>query len=243
MAFRNDRVRHFLTQEAPYITSTTHAGAHAKLYETPRNVGPYILEGSKPGAAAAACWLSHRMIPPTVEGYGEIMRASVSAARELHEHLTHWEQSSRANLTELPYRFISIAVPPPDTNIVCFVIRRKDSQSLAQMNALGEAVYRRLTIDAEKGDRDYAYSQPFFISRTRFHPPQYSAHAVAELLERAGVDASEYPTQGIFVLRATVMSPYIVLAAETGHKQDLLDEFVVTLARITEEELRAAKPA
>lgn len=243
VAFRNDRVRHFLTQEAPYITSTTHAGAHAKLYETPRNVGPYILEGSKPGAAAAACWLSHRMIPPTVEGYGEIMRASVSAARELHEHLTHWEQSSRANLTELPYRFVSIAVPPPDTNIVCFVIRRKDSQSLTQMNALGEAVYKRLTIDAERGDRDYAYSQPFFISRTRFHPPQYSAHAVAELLERADVDASEYPAQGIFVLRATVMSPYIVLAAETGHKQDLLDEFVVTLARITEEALKAARPA
>jgi glutamate/tyrosine decarboxylase-like PLP-dependent enzyme len=239
VAFRNDRVRHFLTQEAPYITSASQAGGYAKLYETPHNVGPYILEGSKPGAAAAACWLSHRMIPPTVEGYGEIMRASVSAARELHEHLTHWEHSSRANLTELPYRFVSIAVPPPDTNIVCFVIRRKDSRSLAEMNALGEAVYKRLTIDAERGDRDYAYSQPFFISRTRFHPPQYSGHAVAELLERAGVDAGEYASQGIFVLRATVMSPYIVLAAETGHKQDLLDEFVVTLARITEEEMKA----
>jgi glutamate/tyrosine decarboxylase-like PLP-dependent enzyme len=239
VAFRNDRVRHFLTQEAPYITTASHGGGHTKLYESPRDVGPYILEGSKPGAAAAACWLSHRMIPPTVEGYGEIMRATVSAARELYEHLTHWEPSSRANLATPPYQFVSVAVPPPDTNIVCFVVQRKDSRSLAAMNALGEAIYKRLTIDAEMGARDYAYSQPFFLSRTRFHPPQYSAHAVAGLLERAAVDAGDYATQGIFVLRATVMSPYIVLAAETGHKQDLLDEFVVTLARIAEEELKA----
>jgi len=243
VAFRNDRVRHFLIQEAPYITRESRAGCRAKLYEAPRCVGPYILEGSKPGAAAAACWLSHRMIPPTVEGYGEIMRASVSAARELYEHLTHWEQSSHANQYEPPYRFVSIAAPPPDTNIVCFVIRRKDSRSLAAMNALGEAVYKRLTIDADGDGRDYAYSQPFFISRTRFHLPQYSEHAVAGLLEHAGVDAADYPSQGIFVLRATVMSPYIVLAAETGHKQDLLDEFVVTLARITEETLKTLGPA
>ncbi|MEN6602070.1 MAG: hypothetical protein ABFD86_06600, partial [Bryobacteraceae bacterium] len=103
--------------------------------------------------------------------------------------------------------------------------------------------YKRLTIDAEGDGRDYAYSQPFFISRTRFHLPQYSERAVAGLLEHAGVDAADYPSQGIFVLRATVMSPYIVLAAETGHKQDLLDEFVVTLARITEETLKALGPA
>jgi hypothetical protein len=31
------------------------------------------------------------------------------------------------------------------------------------------------------------------------------------------------------------MTPYITLAAETGHKQCLLAEFMDTLARITEE--------
>jgi len=243
VAFRNDRVRHFLAQEAPYISSPADQQCFTRRYQAPQSVGPYILEGSKPGAAAAACWLSHRMIPPTVEGYGEIMRASVSAARELYEQLIHWEQSARANLAEPAYRFVSISVPPPDTNIVCFVIQRKASRSLAAMNALGEAVYKRLTIDAAGGSQDYAYSQPFFISRTRFHLPQYSARSVAELLERAGVEPAAYPAEGIFVLRATVMSPYIVLAAETGHKQDLLDEFVVTLARITEEELKRLGPA
>jgi glutamate/tyrosine decarboxylase-like PLP-dependent enzyme len=234
VAFRNDRVRLFLTQEAPYITVTRATDLQPHAYEPPANVGPFILEGSKPGAAAAGCWLSHRMIPPNREGYGEIMRASLLAARELYERLAHWEQSAKANREHTGFQFVPVTIPPPDTNIVCFVIRVKDSRSLERMNALGEAVYKQFTIEAELGEREYSYAQPFFVSRTRFQIPQYSEHSVASLLERAEVDPSDYPKHGIFVLRATVMSPYIVLAAETGHKQDLLADFVEALARTAE---------
>lgn len=235
VAFRNDRVRHFLTQEAPYITVTSAANIQTRQYCPPVNVGPFILEGSKPGAAAASCWLSHRMIPPNRDGYGEIARASLLAARELYERLVHWEQSAKANREQTAYQFVPITAPPPDTNMVCFVIKEKQSRSLARMNALTEAVYKRLTIQAELGERGYSYLQPFFISRTRFHVPNYSPHSVADLLERAEADPEEYPREGIFVLRATVMTPYITLAAETGHKQTLLAEFMETLAGLAEE--------
>lgn len=237
VAFRNDRVRHFLSQQAPYITNMSHSGGCAREYAPPVNVGPFILEGSKPGAAAASCWLSHRMIPPDRSGYGEIARASVLAARELYERLIHWEHAAKANRKPVAYRFVPAAAVPPDTNIVCFVIQEKLSRSLKHMNALAEAVYQRLTIQAELGERGYSYSQPFFISRTRFQLPNYSAHSVADLMERAEVDANEYPAEGVFILRATVMTPYITLAAETGHKQALLADFIETLARITEEAL------
>jgi len=235
VAFRNDRIRHFLTQEAPYITVSTSADVQPRQYSPPVNVGPFILEGSKPGAAAASCWLSHRMIPPHRDGYGEIARASLLAARELYERLVHWEQSAKANREQTACQFVPVTAPPPDTNIVCFVIKEKASRSLARMNALTEAVYQRLTIQAELGERGYSYVQPFFISRTRFHLPNYSAHAVEDLLARAEVDPEEYPREGIFVLRATVMTPYITLAAETGHRQTLLAEFMETLAALAAE--------
>ncbi len=240
VAFRNDRVRHFLTQEAPYITVTAASNHQTRQYNPPVNVGPFILEGSKPGAAAASCWLSHRMIPPRREGYGEIARASLLAARELYERLVHWEQSAKANREPTAYQFVPITAPPPDTNMVCFVIKEKLSRSLERMNALTEAVYQRLTIQAELGERGYSYLQPFFISRTRFHVPNYSPHSVADLLARAEVDAADYPREGIFVLRATVMTPYITLAAETGHKQALLAEFMGALAALAEEALGGA---
>lgn len=233
-AFRNDRVRHFLTQEAPYISVTTpNHSSHG--YQAPVNVGPFILEGSKPGAAAASCWLSHRLIPPDREGYGEIMRASLLAARELYERVVHWEQSCRANREETRYGFVPVTVYPPDTNMFCFLVQAKGNHCLKHMNRLGEMVWDQFTIQAELGERDYSYSQPFFLSRTRFQAPYYSPHSVADLLERADVDPQAYPAEGIFVLRATVMNPYIVLNAETGHKQAFLAELVERLARAAAE--------
>jgi hypothetical protein len=110
------------------------------------------------------------------------------------------------------------------------VVSDRNSRSLVRMNQIAETIYHRFTIQAELGDRDYAYSQPFFLSRTRFHVPQYSRHAVEDLLRRADVDADDYARHGVFVLRATVMNPYIVLAAETAHKQAILAEFVDALA-------------
>ena len=53
---------------------------------------------------------------------------------------------------------------------------------------------------------------------------------MSELLERAGIDPGEYRRDELFVLRATVMSPYHLPAAETGHRQALLAEFVEKLA-------------
>jgi glutamate/tyrosine decarboxylase-like PLP-dependent enzyme len=230
VAFRNDRVRHFLTQEAPYISTVGMGDVPSRSYAPPSTVGPYILEGSKPGAAAASCWLSHRMIPPNRSGYGEIIRASMLAARELYERLVHWEQSCRANQEQTGYMFVPVTAPPPDTNMVCFVVNGKQNRSLDRMNAIGQALYQRFTIQAELGERDYAYSQPFFLSRTRFHLPQYSCHSVEELLMRAGVDTADYPKLGIFVLRATVMNPYILLNAETGHRQAFLADLVERIA-------------
>ncbi len=238
VAFRNDRVRHFLAQEALYLDETE-AGVPAYGYQPPRTIGPYILEGSKPGAAAAACWLSHRMIPPNREGYGEVLRASLLAARELFERLNHFDHAARANGVDAPFEFLSVTPQPPDTNVVCFLVKRKGDSSLARMNAIAAALYERFTISGDGGAaHDYSYLQPFFLSHTRFRTPHYSAHSVSDLLARAGVDAHDYGSHGVFVLRATVMSPYIVLAAESGARQSYLAEFIDELARATEAVMR-----
>jgi hypothetical protein len=167
------------------------------------------------------------------------MRASLLAARELYERLVHWDRRSRANRTRSRFQFIPVTGQPPDTNIVCFLIKARGSPSLTRMNAVGEAVYRHFTIHAGTREQDYIYTQPFFLSRTRFERPQYSFHSVEDLLRRAKVDAAEYPERGIFVLRATVMSPYIVLNAETGHKQSYLADFMDELARTAERVLES----
>jgi glutamate/tyrosine decarboxylase-like PLP-dependent enzyme len=235
VAYKNDMIRQFLTEEIPYLSTAHFEDTDARRHHPPATVGPYILEGSKPGAAAAACWLSHRMISPDRSGYGELMRASLLTAREFYERLVHWDVAARTCGEDLSYRLMPLTAMPPDTNIVCFLaIPRCGPISLARTNALNQQIYENFTL----GDRDYSYSQPFFLSRTIFEHSTYSASAVAPVLERAGIDPAEFQREGLFVLRATWMSPYHLLASETGHRQSLLTEFMERLGNKAQDALR-----
>jgi len=235
IAYKNDMVRQFLTEEIPYISTAHFEDTDARRHHPPATVGPYILEGSKPGAAAAACWLSHRMIPPDRSGYGELMRASLLTAREFYERLVHWDAAARTCGEALPYRLLPLTTMPPDTNIVCFLVAERDARSLSRMNCLNRRIYGDFTL----GEHDYSYSQPFFLSRTIFEPSSYSAAAVTPVLERAGIHPAEYHQHGLFVLRATWMSPYHLLASETGHRQSLLAEFMERLGNTVQDAMRA----
>ncbi len=235
VAFKNDFARQFATEEIPYISSAHLEDLDARRHHGPDTVGPYILEGSKPGANVASCWLSHRMIPPNRQGYGEIMRASLLAARELYERLIHWEAAARANGEDPKWRFVCVAAQPPDTNVVCFLVQAAGSTSLERTNAINRKIYSAFTIDARGERRPYSYLQPFFVSRTSFEPSNYSSGAIGPLLQRIGIDPADYRHHGLFVLRATVMSPYHLLAAETQHRQALLAEFVDCLAAKADE--------
>lgn len=228
VAFRNDRVRHFLTQEAPYITVTTEESVHL-VHTPPVTVGPFILEGSKPGAASVSGVLAHRVIPPNIDGYGVIVRSSLLAARELYERIINWKKVCKANGWERNYEIFNVTASAPDTNIVCFAVKEKGNTSLREMNKIGQIVYDKFAIQAELGEQEYSYSQPFFISRTWFRQPEYPFNSINALLDRANIDMKDYEQEGIFVLRATVMNPYIILAEEMGNNRPYLAEFIKKL--------------
>ena len=228
-SYKNDLVRQFLTEEIPYLSDVHFEDVDSRHHRAPESVGPYILEGSKPGAAVAACWLSHRMIPPDRSGHGEILRASLLAARELYDRLVHWDVAARANGESLSFRLLPVTVQPPDTNIVCFFAEAVPSRGLPHTNALNRRIYESFTLGARSGDQARECSQPFFLSRTMFEPSSYSCAAVAALLERAQIDPAEYRQHGLFVLRAALMSPYHVMAAETGNGRSHIAEFLERL--------------
>ena len=245
VAFRSDLVRQFVAEVAPYLASTVSSGEPKPDHAPPTSIGPYILEGSKPGAAVAGVWLSHRMIPLNRDGYGEIVRASILAARELYERLVHWEHWAHSNQAEPAVTFVPLMPGPPDTNIVCFFVKEKGSTSLERMNDLNRWLYEHFTIESEHSQGEYSYSQPFFLSHTILQPPDYSQRSIAETLQRLEIDADDYRERGLFVLRATLMNPYIVLAEETGRRgRPYLAEFIEKLAARAEEGIEAiSRPA
>ena len=186
-------------------------------------VGPYIVEGSKPGAAALSCWLAHKTIPLNVHGHGQIVRTTLLSAKKLFKHLTnhrhHFEEIHAEVIGDerchLPFTFVPLF--EPDTNIVCFVARPMRWEEgklvptdwrLPWLNLLNELIYGATSIAPLDGRRPPPAVQPFFVSRTRFEQRQYDAGAIAPMLEHVGIDADEYRRHGLFVLRSTVMNPW-----------------------------------
>jgi hypothetical protein len=256
VAFRNDRVRYLLEHEARYISS---AERNSLRHQPPQHVddppedggravvktdafGPFILEGSRPGSAAAALWLSQKVLPLDRRGLGAIVRSSALAARELYEWLVHWPQIAKSLDREVSFELVPCTPRVPDTNLVVFTVKDRASASLAHMNRVTEAVYRRLSIQAELGDRSYSYNQPFFVSHTPFREPGYRLQALGGFFDRAGVDdaPAAYPTHGVWVLRASLMSPYITSLRQQG-LQRVLHDFMAELLGVAEDEVQAAR--
>ncbi|BBO35587.1 pyridoxal-dependent decarboxylase [Lacipirellula parvula] len=77
LCYRNSAMRDLVTFSAPVI----YRG------EAEPTVGIYGVEGSKPGAAPAAVYLTHKVIRPTKAGYGRIIGQALYSCRRLYARL------------------------------------------------------------------------------------------------------------------------------------------------------------
>ena len=75
---RDGRIRHLVATDPPYLSPPDATGPAMERF-----LGRYILEGSKPGAAAAALWLSHKVLPINEKGHGYLIARTMVGARRL----------------------------------------------------------------------------------------------------------------------------------------------------------------
>ena len=189
---RDGRSRLLVAAEPPYLTPSDSSPSEVEPF-----LGRYILEGSKPGAAAAAVWLSHKAIPLDERGYGYLIERTMAGARRLHMELL-----GRADLT--PFRVVLL--PIPDINIVCYVIRHPSHGTLGDLNAFNERVFGELSLARKEGAPDY------IITRTRLQSPMYDGAVgpVLAALEVCSFDEWKASgSEGLVVLRSTVMDPFV----------------------------------
>ncbi len=212
-AFKDARIKSLIAESPPYITDN--------------KVGPYIIEGSKPGAAAAACWLTHTTIPLIPEGHGKLVLSTILSAQRLYWYLKEhhkaflWYESMCG--LESPSFFTFFPLNIPDTNVVCFLIHLgPQNNSLELLNQINETIYRRFSIQNAPGDHLLAYMQEFFVSKTILKTSN-----LPHLAQELGISEIEIQNQGIFVLRSTIMNPFYPMAQE--QKINYLRDFVVTL--------------
>jgi glutamate/tyrosine decarboxylase-like PLP-dependent enzyme len=235
VSFRSSWVKPLARQHAPYIAEAAPDPEADRRAET---IGLYVMEGSKPGAAAAAVWLSHTLIPLDTSGHGKLVRETIRNACELHSLLEHYPRLLREAGRPVPAAR-AVCLCAPGSNIVCFAftgVSEAQALSLSQLNAVNQAVYGRLSV--QSGHR--AIDQPYFVSRTTLSSAQYSTGTVAPFLDRLGVTMDEYPTQGVFLLRSVLMNPWYDQAKKRGRY--FLSELVAELYRLAAQEIAALQP-
>ena len=102
-----------------------------------RDMGRKTLEGSRPHAMAAACWLAHRAIPLSQEGHAKILAASILATREFYAALEN--ASRKAGTVRIAF------LNSPHTNVICYLPYHQDCRDLSHADALCRTVAAQLS--------------------------------------------------------------------------------------------------
>lgn len=205
VCYRTNLIKPLLRQDAPYISEEIEDPDRERAASS---IGLFILEGSKPGAAAAALWLHHTLIPLRSDGLGVVIRQGVRSAAELHALLSSWQEWTGLDGVR------AVCLSQPQSNIVCFAFRPASDTSLRTINTLNRALYEAFTVprDVER----HIYDQRFFISRTHMTARRYRPETLRPFLTRLGATEEEYEREGVFLLRCTLMNPWYELAKESG---------------------------
>ncbi len=219
VSFLSPLVKPLVVQHAPYLGDSV-SESFSSLVGSP-HVGLFSLEGSKPGAAAASVWLSHKVIPLDTSAHGALVQETVRNASELHTLLESWPATSVR----------AVPLCQPGSNIVCYALRPTGSASLAEINRLNTMLHGEFSISSSDGRS--VYNQSFFVSKTELRPSQYRQETVEDFLERLGVSLDEYAEEGVFLLRSVLMNPWYGLAKEKG--QFYLSDLVRSLFTRAEE--------
>lgn len=249
IAFKNFRVKSLLKQKADYIADFAN-NEYLMEFKRDNKVGPYILEGSKPGAAAASCWMAHKTIPLNRHGHGKIVEGTLENTAALYEYLN--SHMDRFEIIERRYfskptcnPFSILPLYHPDTNLICFLVQplllkdgvyAKKPISLRELNRVNENIYHLFSIETTTTERHLPYLQQYFVSKTRFQIPNYSLESVKNLLADLEIDPAEFEREGLFVLRSTVMNPFYQLAHKRGknYLSDFVDQIHLSARKVLE---------
>ncbi|MGB5940962.1 MAG: pyridoxal-dependent decarboxylase [Rhodanobacter sp.] len=195
---RDHRAMALLAERADYVF---HAATPAGYLARYRSLGQFIPEGSKSGAAAAAVYVTHKVLPLDHAHFGALPRATVRAAEAFH---------ARAQRFALELAGVAHALVPfaPDSNLVCLALNPCGNTLPAAANAFVRALHDELRCDPQQP----LQLKEFFGSVTSLRPDMLGPAQTTRLLTALGLRADSFDADEdrLLILRHTLMNPYLM---------------------------------
>lgn len=217
---RDQRAMPLLAEDADYVFAGEGPGDYFQRF---RQLGRYIPEGSKPGAAAAAVYVTHQVLPLDHEHFGALPRESIVAAEAFRTAATRFGARMEGRLTcRVPFE--------PDSNLVCLALNPAGNRDVATMNRFVRELHRELSYDP----RLPLQSREFFGSMTTLRPEVMGPAETARALEALGLDPGSLDAGGedddrLVILRHTLMNPFLL---DTGNGISYLELYFEHLERL-----------
>lgn len=197
---RDQRAMALLAEDADYVFADDGGEDFFRRY---RHLGRYIPEGSKPGTAAAAVYVAHRVLPLNHEHIGRL-QAQTIRAREAFV-------AAARRFTERMRERLACTVPfPPDSNLVCLALNPAGNRSVTAMNDF----VRRLLADLRCDRATPLQAHAFYGSSTTLRPEALGPADTARVLAELDLDPASLASEGdgdrLLILRHTLMNPFLL---------------------------------
>ncbi|MEO7068000.1 MAG: pyridoxal-dependent decarboxylase [Rhodanobacter sp.] len=195
---RDHRAMALLAERADYVF---HGGTSKDYLTRYRSLGQFIPEGSKSGAAAAAVYVTHKVLPLDHAHFGHLPRATVRAAEMFHARA----QRFALELADCVQAMVPFA---PDSNLVCLALNPRGNTSIAAANAFVRELHDVLRCDP----RQPLQTKEFFGSVTTLRPDMLGPSQTMRIFNALGLETSalDPDEDRLMILRHTLMNPYLI---------------------------------
>ena len=223
---RDHRAMALLSERADYVFAR---GTRKDYLARYRSLGQYIPEGSKSGAAAAAVYVTHKVLPLDHAHFGRLPGATVRAAEAFHDRARQFAREAADP--------VHVLVPfAPDSNLVCLALNPRGNASVACANAFVRDLYQDLRADPTHP----VQVKEFFGSVTRLQPRMLGPAETARIFEALHLDVAtlgeDEDADSLLILRHTLMNPYLI---DRENGISYIDRYFTFLTR----RVRAARAA
>ena len=200
---RDQRAMALLAEEADYVFDGEAAPDYMARF---RRLGQFIPEGSKSGAAAAAVYVMHKVLPLDHQNFGQLPRRTVLSAEAFHARAQRFSEE----LAGVAHACVPFA---PDSNLVCMALNPMGNRDVAAASAFVRRLHEELRCDPHKP----LQLKDFFGSITTLRPDTLDAAELQRIAESLGLDPAGFVQQdeSLVILRHTLMNPYLI-DAENG---------------------------
>jgi glutamate/tyrosine decarboxylase-like PLP-dependent enzyme len=197
---RDQRAMGLLTEDADYVFNGDGGNDYFARF---RKLGRFILEGSKSGAAAAAVYVTHRVLPLDHAHFGRLTAETIRSAEVFVVRAARFAREMADVL--------DVCIPfAPDSNLVCLALNPIGNRDVAKMNTFVQTLYDELRCDPAQA----VQTREFYGSITTLRPDALGSEDTNRVLAALGLEPASLlrdhdGADRLVILRHTLMNPFL----------------------------------